>query len=79
MTKRERTKCAKAEMWLLAAVSVQRWTEYAPFRDHAPDDPLDEIAVKYDLSDADMIRLLNSVAQQCENRAIASGYGESDR
>jgi hypothetical protein len=75
-TKRERTRWAKAEIWLQAAIVVQRWSTYERFDPHAPLDPLEEIAKKYNLNKDDMRRLLVSIADQLETKAMASGYDE---
>lgn len=73
-------------MWLQLAMSAQRWADEVtdkspgskPLAEWPADDPLLMVMRKYDLSQADFGRLLATLAQQLENKAIASGYGDSD-
>lgn len=84
MKKRERTRLARAEMWLQLSMSAQRWADEVtdnspdskPVAEWSPDEPLLVIMRTHDLSQADLGRLLTTMAQQLENKAIASGYGE---
>lgn len=82
--KRERVKAARAETWLHLAVTAQRWADditghdgVKPFEEWPDDDPHRVMCRTYDLTPADLVRLLADVAQSCEDRALRLGYGEN--
>lgn len=88
--KRRRTKLAKSELWLALAATAQRWSDEVgdkpgtgtlPFAQWgtAPGDmdPFHELCQRYDLSAADLSRILEHIAEQLENRALRNGYDEA--
>lgn len=85
MSKRDRTRLARAELWLHLAMTAERWARYCedaepgviPFAEYPADDPLVTLCRTYDLSPQDLARAARSVAQQAENRAIRGGYEEA--
>jgi hypothetical protein len=85
-SKRERTRLAKAEVWMQLATTAQRWSDEVanaptartiPFAKWPADDPRVELAARYGLSAADLAKLLASVADQVETKAMAAGYEET--
>lgn len=81
--KRERTKRAKAEVWLYLAVSAQRWADDVadkggarPFAEWPDDDPLRTICRELDLTPAELSKIIDGIAQQAEDRAMYYGFGE---
>lgn len=84
--KRERTRLAKAEVWMQLAMTAQRWADEVadvpgtgtlPFAEWPADDPRRELARRYGLTPAELAQVLASVADQVENRAMAAGYEQT--
>lgn len=74
--KRQRTRLARAELWLQLAMVAGRWEGYAIDASRQVDE-LDDIARRYGLSGPDMRRACKSIADQCERRAMSGGYEEA--
>jgi hypothetical protein len=88
--KRQRTRLAKSELWLLLAMKAQEWADdiakstrpdagITPFERWGAEDVFVDLATRYGLSPADLARLLTACANELENRAERSGYGEAWR
>lgn len=84
MNKRERTRLARAEILMQLAMTAQRWADEVadrsgttrPVAEWPADDPMVRLMRTYDLSQYDLDRLLTAIAQQIENRSLASGFDE---
>lgn len=81
--KRERTRLAKAELWMLLASTAERWANdlagngpVRPFEEWGDDDPMVAVARRYQLTPADLARLMGSIADQVETRALKAGFEE---
>lgn len=87
LTKRERTRLVRAELWLHLACAAERWARLiegegtedgaVPFADWPKDDPLVALCRTYELTPADLARACRSVASQAETKAIAAGYDDT--
>lgn len=80
-TKLERVRFAKAEIWMHLAVTAQQWADdiaghgpTRPFEEWGDDDPLVQIARRYDLTPADLARAITKVAGTTEATAMKLGY-----
>src|ERR1700720_2732241 len=82
--KRERTRLAKAELWLPLAVKAQEGSDdvggrtigVRPMSEWGEDDPMVRICRTYNLTEADLARILGRMADELENRALRQGYEE---
>lgn len=72
--KRERTRLARAEMWMQLAMVAGEMAKYTLSDDL--EDEFSNIARRYGLAEADMTRIMESIAEQCETRAMQSSYDE---
>ncbi len=79
VTKRTRTRLAKAELWLQLATTAENWAGYCALGldGDPPDDPLVRLARTYDLTAADLGRLLSRMGAELETRALRAGYDET--
>ena len=83
--KRERKRLAKAELLMCLAVLCETWrkgctdedpSHYLPFAEWADDDTFVALARTYQLTGADLGKLLWQIGGELENRAIRAGYDD---
>ena len=85
-TKRQRTRLAKAELWMDLAMTANQWKQMCgdtepgtlPFAQWPADDPMVTLARTYDLTCADLARLWDELGDALEARAIRGGYADHD-
>jgi hypothetical protein len=84
--KRVRTRLARSELWIELACKTEQWAKdiegtglTKPFDEWPHNDPFRVIAATYELSGADLVRLLRSLGAQCEAHAMHSGFEEAWR
>jgi len=83
--KQQRTRLAKAELWLSLAVVAQGWADnlrgenkgLLPVEQWPADDPLLTLARRYNLTVEDIARLAEQLGRETANRAIRVGYEEA--
>lgn len=82
--KRERKRLAKAELWLLLAIKAQKWSSECvgadgsrPMSEWGDDDPMVTLCRTYDLTAADLSRLLTTMGDELERRALRAGYEDA--
>jgi hypothetical protein len=84
--KRERTRRARAEVWMLLAGTAQRWADdiagqsgpgVRPFAKWGDDDPMVVLGHRYGLKPTELARLVESLANQLETRAMKTGYADA--
>lgn len=84
--KRHRARLAKAELWMMFATSVEGWRDSVldrpgcgtiPFAQWPADDPIVDLARRYGLTADDLARLLASIGDQVETRAMNAGYADA--
>src|SRR4051794_20114568 len=83
--KREKTRLVKAELWLHLAVTSQAWANMVggsdprcrPFEEwenEGTEDPFHTLCRTYDLTPKELSRIIQSVSDQLETKALAAGY-----
>jgi hypothetical protein len=83
--KRQRRRLARAELLMQLATTAERWSREVagtepgcrPIAEWGEADPMVTICRTYDLTAADVARVLTELAEQLENRALRGGYEEA--
>lgn len=78
----ERRQLARSELWINLGVTADRWAREVagtepgtlPFDQWPADEALRDIATRYDLTPADLVRVLGELGEQCETAAVRAGY-----
>jgi hypothetical protein len=84
--KSQRRRLASAEVWMQLAMTTERWKaevtdnspRTTPFAEWPDDDPLKLLCTTYDLTPADLAKLLDTIGAQLEARATRAGYDETE-
>lgn len=82
---RRRAQLAKSELLLHLSMTAARWgSEVAgtdprttPFEEWPAGDPIRDIASRYNLEPCGLVRVLDRLADELENRATNAGYDEA--
>lgn len=85
VSKATRKRLAKSEVWLWLAATAQRWSDevadksphtkpFAQWENGGQPDPFHQLCRTYGLTQLELSRLVESVAELAESQAMRTGY-----